>query len=377
MIVAPIIVLGAFAFMHKDVLTGRRPRIDVPGAVLIASGSFTLIFALSEGATYGWWVPIKTLTLGGWNVWPESRPVSAIPFAFLLAIVLFTAFFRVERRKELRNQDPLFELGNLRILTFRYGLITTMVLAMGQFGLLFVLPVFLQNGEHLSALDTGKWMIPQGLLIAIGAPMGGYLARRISITTIVRSGLALEAVGLAFVAFAISPGASFWSLLPGMLLFGIGVGFASSQLVNVILHDVPADKTGVASGTNTTVRQVGLALGIAVFASLINVLTIRHATNAIKTTSLAAATKSATLPVLHVQGVDFTPAAGTPTHDASALGHILQSAVAAGARPALLFAATVVAIGCGLSFLIPRVTVAHESIAETSVDAFESIDIGV
>jgi EmrB/QacA subfamily drug resistance transporter len=359
-IIAPLIVIGALLFMKRDEPTGRRPRIDVPGALLIASASFTLVFALSEGATYGWWKPLNATSL----------PVSVIPPAFVLAAVLLTAFFVVERRKERAQQDPLFELGLLRTLTFRYGLLTTMVLAMGQFGLLFVIPVFLQNGEHLSALETGKWMLPQGVLIAIGAPIAGYLTRRISITAVVRTGLALEAVGLASVALAVRPDASFWSLLPGMVMFGIGIGFASSQLTNVVLHDIAPDKTGVASGTNTTVRQVGLALGIAVFASLINVLTIRHAVSSVKASRLAN-----TIPALHAQGVNFAPPAGTPAADIAKLRDFLDSAVAAGARPALLFAATVVGIGTALSFLIPRVTVARESIAEGAIDAYESIDI--
>jgi EmrB/QacA subfamily drug resistance transporter len=375
-ILAPIIIVGALLFMHKDVRSARRPRIDVPGALLIAAASFTLIFALSEGTTYGWWNPIKSATFGGWEAWPKTRPISLIPFAFLVSGALIAWFIAVERRKEQRHEDPIFELGLLRVLTFRWGLLTTVVLAMGQFGLLFVIPVFLQNGEHLTALETGKWMIPQGVMIAIGAPIGGWLARRVSITSIVRTGLAMEAVGLAWVAFAVAPGASFWSLLPGMLLFGTGIGFASSQLVNVILHDIPGDKSGVASGTNNTVRQVGLALGIATFASLINTLTIRHATSAVKTASIAAATKAGALPGLHAQGVNFSAPPGTSAHDADVLSHIMDAAVAAGARPALFFAAIVVTLGTALSFLIPKVSVAHESIAETSVDALEGLDVG-
>ena len=320
-LVAPLIVLGAVLFMRKDERGDRRPRIDVPGAFLIATGSFTLIFGLSEGSTYGWWKPIKDLTIRGWTAWPATRSISIIPFAFALAAGLFTLFFIVERGKERRHQDPLFEFTQLRILTFRYGLLTTAVLAMGQFGLLFVLPIFLQGEQHLSPLQAGEWLIPQGVFIAIGAPIGGYLTRRVSITSIVRSGLALEAIGLAAVAVAIGPDTSFLSLIPGEVLFGLGVGFASSQLTNVVLHDIEPERTGVASGTNTTVRQVGLALGIAVFATLLTTLTD-------------------------------------------------------GAQPAVFFAAGVVAAGTGLSFLIPRVTVARETIAEGSVDAFESIDVG-
>ena len=65
MIVAPLIVIGAFVFMQPDGESARRPALDFPGALLIAAGSFSLIFGLSEGATYGWWNPLKDLTIGG------------------------------------------------------------------------------------------------------------------------------------------------------------------------------------------------------------------------------------------------------------------------------------------------------------------------
>ncbi len=329
-IIAPIIVLGAFAFMHPDERSGRRPHIDVRGAALIAAGSFSLIFGLSEGTIYGWWTPIKDLTVGNWRAWPATRPVSIIPLAFLLCIVLYTVFVVVEKAMERDHKDPLFEFGQLRHLGFRYGLLTTMVLAMGQFGLLFILPILLQNGKHFSALHAAQWMLPQGILIALAAPIGGRLTRRFSITSIVRTGLVFEALGLAAVAVAISPSVGFLALLPGMIIFGLGVGFASSQLTNVILSDIDPEKAGVASGANTTVRQVGLALGIATFASFIDA---------------------------------STRTGGSPT------------AVANGARPAMLFAAAVVTLGAALSFLIPRVTVAHRSVSEDAVSAFEAIDV--
>ena len=330
-IVAPIIVIGGLVFMKPDERGGRRPHIDVRGSALIALGSFSLIFGLSEGTTYGWWRPVKDLTIASWRAWPAARAISIIPFAFVLAIAAYTVFVLIERAMERDDNDPLFEFGQLRHLGFRYGLLTTMVLAMGQFGLLFILPVLLQNGEHLTALRTGEWMLPQGILIALAAPLAGRLTRSVSITSIVRSGLALESIGLIWVALAISPHVSFFALLPGMIIFGLGVGLASSQLTNVILSDIKPEKTGVASGANTTVRQVGLALGIATFASFID-----------------ASTQSSRSP----------------------------TAIANGARPAMFFAAGIVAFGTLLSLLIPKVTVASRSTAEDSVIAFEAIDIG-
>jgi predicted MFS family arabinose efflux permease len=330
LVVAPLAVIGALLFIKRNEQRGPRQRVDVPGALLVAGGMFSLVFALSEGGAYGWLSPVRPLTVLGWEAWPSTRPVSAIPLFFLAAVVLLSWFYVYERRRERARRDPLFEFGQLRHLGFRYGLLTTMVLAMGQFGLLFILPILLQNGKHFSAWHAAQWMLPQGILIALGAPIGGRLTRRFSITSIVRTGLALEAIGLLWVALAISPRVSFLALLPGMVVFGLGVGFASSQLTNVILSDIDPDKAGVAGGTNTTVRQVGLALGIATFASFID-----------------ASTRSG----------------GTPT------------AVANGARPAMLFAAAVVGFGAGLSFLIPRVTVARNSIPEETVGALESIDV--
>jgi EmrB/QacA subfamily drug resistance transporter len=330
-IVAPLIVIGGLVFMKADERAARRPHIDVRGSALIALGSFSLIFGLSEGTTYGWWRPVKDLTVASWRAWPAARSISIIPFAFVLAIAAYTVFVLIERAMERADTDPLFEFGQLRHLGFRYGLLTTMVLAMGQFGLLFILPVLLQNGEHLTALRTGEWMLPQGVLIALAAPLAGRLTRAVSITSIVRSGLALETIGLLWVALAISPHVSFFALLPGMTIFGLGVGLASSQLTNVILSDIKPEKTGVASGANTTVRQVGLALGIATFASFI---------------------------------------------DASTQSSGSQGTIANGARPAMFFAAGIVAFGTLLSLLIPKVTVASRSAAEDSVIAFESIDIG-
>jgi EmrB/QacA subfamily drug resistance transporter len=329
-LVAPIIVCGGLLFMRPDERGGRRPRVDARGSALIALGSFSLIFGLSEGTIYGWWTPIKDVVIAGRTIWPATAPISIIPIAFALAVIAITVFIFLERAMERARRDPLFEFGQLRHLGFRYGLLTTMVLAMGQFGLLFILPVLLQNGKHLTALDTGEWMLPQGVLIAIGAPIAAWMTRRFSITGIVRSGVALEAAGLLAVAVAITPDVSFGALLPGMVLFGLGVGFAGSQLTNVILSDIEPDKAGVASGTNTTVRQVGLALGIATFASFIDA---------------------------------STRTSGSP------------SAVADGARPAMLFAAAVVAVGAALSFLIPRVTVARQDVPEELVSAYESIDV--
>jgi hypothetical protein len=332
----------------------RRQRIDVVGALLVALGTFLLVFGLSEGGRYGWFEPLRTFSVRGHRLWPASRPVSAIPVAFAGAVVLLGAFWWWERNRSRTGRDPLFEFDLLRHRSFRYGLLTTAVLAMGQLGFLFVMPVFLQDGRHLSAFDSGLWLVPLGLFIMLGAQVGARLNRRIGTVAVVRAGLALEAVGLCAVAAVITPHLRLLEVLPGFAIFGIGLGFASSQLTNVVLSEIPPGHAGAASGANTTVRQIGAALGIATVGSLLTTLTVRRALSGVGSSDLPASLRATADARIHEVGVGFTPPAGTSSGDADTLRHILDAAVAHGARPALLFAAAVVTVGAGLSFLVPR-----------------------
>jgi EmrB/QacA subfamily drug resistance transporter len=372
-IAAPLFVIGALLLMRKDEPRVRRPRIDLPGAAMIASGSFLLVFGLSEAARSGLWRPIEDLMVGGRNVWPASRPVSVAAVSIAAAAIVLTAFYCYETARERRNRDPLFEFGQLRHPSFRYGLVTTTVLAMGQFGLLLVIPVLLQSGQNFTALRTGVYMVPMGLAITLGAPVGARCTRLIGTVRVVRVGLVLQVIGLIMVAFMISPDTTFFALIPGTVLFGMGIGFASSQLTNVILTDVAPERAGVASGTNTTVRQVGAALGIAVIGSLLNAQAIKYAVRAVEAVSgISESLRSSTIAGIRARGVNFAPEA-TGEHGA-ALTRALRASVVDGARPALLFAAVVVALGALLSLLIP----AHGPVpAEPLPEGVEPPGVGV
>jgi EmrB/QacA subfamily drug resistance transporter len=355
-IVVPFAIVGAVAFMREVPRSTRRERIDVPGALLISSGMFMFVFGISEGGTYGWWRPLADFRLGPWTIWPADGPVAVVPVAFLLAVVLLTGFVLVERSKERRRRDPLFEFSQLRFLRFRYGLATLVVLAMGQTAFLLVISVFLQDSRRLSALDAGLWLVPSGVFIVIGSQVGGALTRRIGTTAVVRAGLALEALGLGATAVVISPHVTFGAMLPGFALFGAGIGFAASQLTNVILSDIPPERAGAASGANTTVRMIGSSLGIAIMSSLLSVLTVRYAIDAVShSRDLARAVQVHAVTQLHHAGVNFAPMPGTSPHDASILDHTLGAAIASASRPPLLFATGVVTLGLLISFLIPSV----------------------
>jgi EmrB/QacA subfamily drug resistance transporter len=373
-IIAPLAIVGAFVFMKDGVSTRRRVKIDAVGAALVAIGMFLFVFALSEGGTYGWLTPVESFSIGGRVLWPASRSVSIMPLVFLVALIILCGFFFVERSKERRDAAPLFEFAHLRLKSYRYGLLTGLVLAMGQLGLSFVLPVFLQDGKHLSAARNGLWLLPTGLFVIVGAQVGGRLIRKVGATVVVRMGLVLYAVGVALVLRSIDLDLTVWGLLPGLACYGAGIGFAGAQLTNVVLSEIPNESSGVASGANTTVRQVGSALGVAVIGSLLTAQTISHTIRGIKTADLSSAVKTHALSGVHALGANYRPPASMSPHDAALLRSALEHGVATGTRFALSFAIVVVAAGALLSFLIPRAPAQPGELSFRPVDVFEPLE---
>lgn len=353
-IVAPVAMLGALLFMKRAGRSSASVRIDVPGAVLIAAGMFLLVFGLSEGGIYGWWHPTKDFSIAGTVVWPADRAVSVIPVMFVASVVILGAFVWFELVKDRTGRDPLFHFAHFRFKTYRYGLLTSMVLAMGQLGISFVLPVFLQDGKHLSAQRNGLWMLPSGLFVIIGAQTASLLIRRYGTTIIVRVGLVMYAIGILLILRVVNLDITVWSLLPGLALYGAGIGFAGAQLTNVVLSDIPAESSGVASGANTTMRQVGSALGVSVIGSLLTVQSINAATSRIASSALPRAVKQTALAGVHAAGTGYVPPRSLPPRHAHVVVGAIEHGVTTGTRLALVFAVFVIIAGTLMSLLIPR-----------------------
>ena len=157
-------------------------------------------------------------------------------------------------------------------------------------------------------------------------------------------------------SWSVAPGLTFVALLPAFMLVGLGIGFAGSQLNNVILADIPAARAGAASGANTTVRMIGASLGISVISSLLTMQTIRHAVREVShLASLPRNVRTAVITQIHTSGVNFAPQHGTSLADARTLRAAIDHAVTSGARTPLIFAAIVVYIATTLSCFIPQV----------------------
>jgi MFS family permease len=174
-----------------------------------------------------------------------------------------------QRRRASREKPVLFDLTLFRFSSFSLGNATAMTLALGEFGLIFVLPLFLQAVLGFTAFKTGLLLVALAIGAFIGGPTAGAVASRIGPRRVVSTGMALEAIAISTVALLLSPDRNAWAFVPGLFIYGVGVGLASAQLTSVILAEIPPGKSGQASGMQSTFRQVGAAVGIALLGTVL------------------------------------------------------------------------------------------------------------
>lgn len=264
-----LIMVGLFLTVAES----KSPRVekgtDWVGGLLSVLLFGPLVFGLIEGRVYGWWTanPEQPFSLGGLT-WPDGG-LSVIPVSLLVAVLAGYAFVMWELRRQKRGQSVLLDLNLFRIDSFRNGSIAALIISMGEFGLIFAIPLWLQNVMGMTPIGAGLVLLflAGGAFVASG--VGGALLGKLPPARAVQLGVALEIVGV--IGFGVFASTDFgWvSIAPFLFVYGVGVGLATAQLTGVIMVDVPMEKTGQGSGSQSTVRQVGSALGIAVIGTML------------------------------------------------------------------------------------------------------------
>jgi EmrB/QacA subfamily drug resistance transporter len=244
-----------------------RRGFDAPGFATLTAGLVAVVFSLIEGYTYGWITPNHPFSIGDWT-WPLAS-VSVIPFTFALGVASLAAFAVVEIRRQRAGRVILFDFGLWTEPSFRFGNLTASIVALGEFGLLFALPLFLQAVLGYSAFETGLVFLALAGGSFMSALIAGAIAHRTEPRRIVQAGMALEAIGVLGTTLVLSPTVSGAMLAIPLFVYGLGVGFATAQLANVVLSNVSPEKSGLASGANSTMRQVGTALGAALIGTIL------------------------------------------------------------------------------------------------------------
>lgn len=262
-LVIVILVIGVLFLTESPKGSGG---VDVFSAILSIFGLGLAAFGLVEGRTYGWITSKEPFELFGWS-WNSGLSPAFV--ALVLALLLIGVFVwrQVIISRGHHKHAPLMDTKLFSISSFRNGNFATVIIGLGEFGIIAVLPLWLQFILGYTALEAG------GMLVAIA--VGSFVASGVSFPLsekgkvtplgLVRAGLVLEVVGLAALgSVAWFTDARWWLIAGALFLYGIGVGLATAQVTNVVLAEIPENKGGQGSGIQSTFRQLGSALGIAV-----------------------------------------------------------------------------------------------------------------
>jgi len=260
-------IAGTYMWVDESCDENAKGGFDPFGFVFVTLGLTAVVFSLIEGYTYGWTAPSQKFSMFGLT-WPLDS-ISIIPFAFGLGVACLLVFAVVEIRRERAGKFFLFDFGLWKYPAFRYGNLAGTIVSLGEFGLLFALPLFLQAVIGLSAFQVGLTVLALAVGSFFAAPIAAGLANRFGPRQVVTLGMALEAVGIFLTGALLSRDLNVLLLVPPLFVYGMGVGFATAQLTSVVLSDVPPEVSGLASGTNSMMRQIGSALGVAILGSVL------------------------------------------------------------------------------------------------------------
>ncbi len=303
--------------------------IDWGGLATFSIALFSLVYALLRGNDEGW--------------------TSAVTLGLLGAAALCLLAFVVI---ELKVKDPMLELSLFRKPTFSGAQVAAFSLSASIFSMFLYLTLYLQNGLGYSPLQAGLRFLPVTILSFLVAPVAGKLSARLAPRLLLGAGLAIVALGL-WLMHGIRVDSSWTTLLWGFLAAGIGVGMTNPPLASLAISVVPPRQSGMASGINSTFRQVGIATGIAALGALFQ----SHVQSAVES-SLS----GVSLPAGAKQGLAQAVSSGgagkaiqsVPQAARGAVARAAESAFIGGLNELLVIAAIVAATGSVLTFVLVR-----------------------
>jgi EmrB/QacA subfamily drug resistance transporter len=224
---------------------GPATRLDLPGLGLSAAGLFGIVWGLVRGNAQGW----------------TSAEIVGALVAGAVVLVAFVAW-------ELRAENPMLPMRFFRNRTFTLANTASLFMFFGMFGSIFLLSQFFQTVQGYSPLGSGMRVLPWTLAPMFVAPIAGALSDKISGKTLIGTGLALQALGLAWLGLISTPTTPYSEFVGPFILAGVGMGLFFAPVANVVLSAVRPAEEGQASGANNAIRELGGVFGVAVLASV-------------------------------------------------------------------------------------------------------------
>jgi MFS family permease len=246
---------------------GPKPRFDLTGAVLSAAGLFFVVLGLLQSRTYGFGKSRQNFTIGNTVVIPKGSISPVWLFVAIGALFLLWFFLHV-RSSEKKGRDVLLPLRLFRNKVANLGLGTQTIQWLILQGSFFTVSVYLQEVWKYNAIQTGLMLTPATIGILAASVGADRFARRHPQRWLIVAGFLATAVGMILLLALVRQHSGILSWVPGLLLFGAGVGVMLTSSVNVVQSSFPDADQGDISGLSRSVSNLGSSFGTALVGSL-------------------------------------------------------------------------------------------------------------
>jgi MFS family permease len=267
-----VIVVGWITVLARRITeprrTGRRSGFDLTGAVLSAAGLFFVVLGILQSRTYGFFVSRKDFTIGGAVILPQGG-ISPVWVLVAIGALFLLWFFLHVRAAERKHRNVLLSLRLFRDRVANLGLGTQLVQWLVLQGSFFTVSVYLQEVDGYDAIKTGLLLTPATIGILAASAAAGRLARRRSQPTLIIAGFGLTVVGMILLLALVRAHSGVGTWIPGLLLFGIGIGVMLTSSVNVVQSSFPDSDQGDISGISRSVSNLGSSFGTALVGSVL------------------------------------------------------------------------------------------------------------
>jgi MFS family permease len=267
-----VLVVAVIAWLALGIVeparVGSRPRFDLTGAVLSAAGLFFVVLGLLQSRTYGFFASRQDFSIGGTVVIPKGS-ISPVWIYVAIGAAFLTWFFLHVKFAERKGRDVLLSLRMFKSRVANLGLGTQLIQWLTMQGSFFVTSVYLQEVNHYSAIKTGLVLTPATIGILAASAGAGRFARRHPQRWLIIFGFLVAAVGMGLLLALVRAHSAFWTWVPGLLLFGLGVGVMLTSSVNVVQSSFPDSDQGEISGLSRSVSNLGSSLGTALVGSVL------------------------------------------------------------------------------------------------------------
>jgi EmrB/QacA subfamily drug resistance transporter len=342
-----VFALAVTIWRVEEARAPQAARLDWAGFGLLTTGLGSLIYGLIRASETAWT-----------NTWVLA--------CLAAGLALLTAFVVTE----IRVAHPMFDVRLLRVPTFAGGSIAAFAMNGSLYAMMLYLVLYLQDILGYSALGAGLRVSVITLATLLTATAAGRLSEHMPVRWLIGPGLLL--VGIGLIVMAGLTGTSSWThLIPGFIIAGLGTGLVNPPLASTAIGTVPPQQAGMASGANSTFRQIGIATGIAALGSIFVSQMHAHLASALppslagSATAIAAAVR---------QGSVGQALASVPAADRGAVALALRSSFAAGLNDLLYITAGLALAGgvCALLLIRSRDFVQREAAAPVTAAAPDS-----